>query len=68
MKNLSTAEAVQLESLVDRTSLKEVVGVLSDIARDKAMHIRDNWQDEPLARSWDKDAGKLERCSYGLKN
>ena len=62
------AFAKELEGLVDKTSLHMVLDVLADIAREKAEHIRCNWQDEPLARSWSWDGGKLERTASKLEN
>jgi hypothetical protein len=35
-----------------------VLSMLSDIASEKADHIRSNWQDKGLAIAWDK------ACSY----
>ena len=50
-----------LEALVDRAGLRNVVYALACIARAKAEHIRTNWQDDLLAKLWDRNAGTLER-------
>jgi hypothetical protein len=49
-----------LESLIDSTSLSDVVGALSLICSEKAEHIRENWQDYSLARKWDSASKRLD--------
>lgn len=39
-----------LETLVDTRSLRAVLDDLAEIAELKAAHVRENWQDEALAR------------------
>ena len=49
----------ELEAMVDATSLAVVLGALFVICREKADHVRANWQDESLAKSWDRAALRL---------
>ena len=44
----------ELEMEVDRHGLKDVLEMLAEIAAEKAQHIRENWQDVPLAYKWDQ--------------
>jgi hypothetical protein len=43
-----------LEELVDKHGLRAVVDALAGVCADKAEHVRTNWQDQALARAWDK--------------
>lgn len=49
-------ENIELEKMVDKTSLWQVVSDLVDICYAKDAHIRSNWQDNKLAKGW-RDAG-----------
>lgn len=62
MRPLTAAQRIDLESMIDDTSLASVVVALAEIAREKAEHIRANWQDAATARTWDSDAARLERA------
>ena len=55
-----------LEALIDETSLRAVVAAIAEIARDKAEHIRTNWQDNITAQAWDMSASRLEQADKGL--
>ena len=48
-----------LELLVDRLTMPEVLNLLTAIATFKAEHIQTDWQDSPLAASWDRAAALL---------
>ena len=48
-----------LEGMVDSRSLAAIVYLLSTICTEKADHIRTNWQDEALAKVWERNARKL---------
>lgn len=50
-----------LESIVDQFSTSTVINMLSEIAGEKAEHIRENWQDEGLAKQWERLAKVLDR-------
>ena len=58
MKNRSadlTADVTEtLEALIDQTSLLDVLVGLELVCGEKAEHIRQNWQDMPLARLWNR--------------
>jgi hypothetical protein len=52
---------LQLEAMVDKVGLSNVLYALAHIARMKADHIAINWQDHRLARSWGDDANRIEK-------
>lgn len=41
-----------IEALIDRYGLAQVLTEVSQLATDKAAHIRENWQDDKLAAKW----------------
>lgn len=43
-----------LETLVDGSSLAQVVDALASVTNLKAVHIVENWQDNSAATPWDK--------------
>ena len=47
-----------VESLVDRTDLDSVLEALEEMCYLKAEHVREDWQDENLARVWEYN-GKI---------
>lgn len=57
----------QLEEMIDALSTSTVINLLSEIASEKASHIRENWQDESLAKQWDRLASVLDK-SYSRVN
>jgi hypothetical protein len=52
MLTTKQALSVELERMVDNTSLASVLDALATIAAEKADHIDSNWQDAGLARVW----------------
>ena len=59
MKTLEERE-LELENLIDRTPNPDYFfNMLANIYREKAEHIRSNWQDEELAASYDEIADQL---------
>jgi hypothetical protein len=61
-------DELTLEQILDRHSLRWVIRSLAEICSGKAEHLRCNWQDEPAAKSWDKDADKLDVVVVKLTN
>ena len=50
-----------LEHLIDNHGLDVVLTELVSICEEKAEHVRANWQDNPLAVTWEKRANKLDK-------
>jgi len=48
----------ELENIIDRNGLLNVLGTIEEICYLKADHLRTNWQDEVSAKAWEND-GKL---------
>jgi hypothetical protein len=55
----------RMESLIDRLGVPGALDLLAEVASAKADHIRENWQDEKLAASWDHTATRV--MHYALK-
>jgi hypothetical protein len=51
----------ELEKLVDKHGVENVVEMLADICWGKVDHIQVNWQDEVLAKYWRKCAREIAR-------
>lgn len=56
----------ELEAMIDKHGLLHVVTGLELICREKAEHIRVNWQDHAMARTWDIAARHLDRTAHRL--
>ncbi len=52
-----------LEAFVDTIGLSMILSDLSEIASEKAEHVRSNWQDHTLAQLWDRAAHRLDTAS-----
>jgi hypothetical protein len=58
------SEAMQaLETMVDRVGVRNVLWALEKIANMKADHIREKWQDDSLARAWERCGVSLDRAA-----
>jgi hypothetical protein len=56
----ATIEPKQLlEQFIDGSSLFAVLEMIEVICEEKADHISSNWQDQKLARSWQRAAYRL---------
>lgn len=55
---------VLLEGIVDKETMGGVIAVLAIIAREKAEHIRSNWQDHDYARQWQNAANALDKAVF----
>jgi hypothetical protein len=49
----------QLETILDSSSLSKTLELLAEVCQDKAEHIRTNWQDEGLAKLWNRAGNKI---------
>lgn len=56
----------ELEAIIDRRGLANVAESIASIAREKAEHIRTNWQDASLAASWDQAARAFDRTAANI--
>lgn len=52
-----------LEKAVDRYSLRIVLEMLSWICGLKAAHLRETWQDDASAETWEKTGDGLDRVA-----
>ncbi len=65
-QTIKESTSYQLEQLIDKFTLPQIVDQLAVICREKADHLRVNWQDNNAARLWDRNANKLEMLSGKL--
>lgn len=55
-----------LEELVDATSMYDVVTELAELCGEKAEHVRSAWQDEALAKAWERNGETLDKATGKL--
>lgn len=51
----------QIESIVDQSSVDQLILKLSRICYEKSEHIESEWQDKKTARVWRRAAARLAR-------
>lgn len=68
MTKLPESEVSHLEDLIDRHGLDMVLQALEDICYEKAEHLKSNWQDQPAASLWEKDAKTISQANNKLHN
>jgi hypothetical protein len=56
---------LQLEGMVDRVGLRNVLSALEYICQAKAEHLAVNWQDTKSAKEWERAARKIYKVAYG---
>ena len=60
-------EMDQIERYIDNYGVAQIILAVSHLASEKAEHIRDTWQDDELANSWDDFAQSItETKLFGL--
>lgn len=62
MPKLIQSQVNDLETLVDATSLADVLEALAEIANGKAEHLRANWQDTQGASLWERAARRINHA------
>ena len=65
---LGTKAAEALEKIVDQTNVMAVLEMLVEVCELKAEHIRENWQDEGLAKRWTHDAKIIATAARRVQN
>lgn len=58
----NTAETkIQLERMIDLYGIADLLGFIMEICADKAAHVSENWQDQPLAKRWERTSDDLDK-------
>jgi hypothetical protein len=57
---------IALEAMVDHATIRNVAYALAHICWDKADHVRSNWQDEALAKDWERNARAIDKLASRL--
>lgn len=63
MAELDKDQLELLELWIDRAGVGGLLCAISGICREKAEHIRSNWQDEGTARVWEYNARRIEAAA-----
>jgi len=63
---LTPEQRLILESLIDSSSLADVLESLGEICDAKAEHISANWQDNSLAGLWNCAAARVGSCANSV--
>ncbi len=58
----------QIERLMDAWQVGGLLDLMAEVASAKADHIRENWQDEITARTWDEIATRLIMLQHSIMN
>lgn len=53
----------ELEQAIDSIGLRRLLDLVTNICHEKADHVRTNWQDESMARAWERDAKRIDTCA-----
>ncbi len=61
-------EKVELEKLVDRVTLSQLLATLSEICHEKAEHLEENWQDYGAAEEWIEAGKAIDRITNKIGN
>lgn len=64
---LTEAQKIDLEGLIDASSLKAVAEALTEICEGKAEPIPTNWQDRAIAKVWDHAAQPFRAIASRLE-
>jgi hypothetical protein len=51
-----------LEDIIDKSTLEDVVHALVNICNGKAEHLRENWQDNQAAKQWELAGKRLDHA------
>ena len=62
LPRLTQGQVKDLERLIDRYDIDQVLEAISDICHMKADHIEHHWQDAKLANAWSAMGRRLARC------
>jgi hypothetical protein len=62
-----TSAQDQLEQIVDRVGLKNVIETLAIICDLKADHILSNWQDSSTASAWQRNTKVLDTAAARIR-
>lgn len=58
---MDTQLSSAVEQHIDQYGLESILEIVAIICHEKSDHIRANWQDEKLARAWEKNGDRIDR-------
>lgn len=56
---MKTTEKTILEQFIDSYGVDGVAQAIDEICLEKAAHVRENWQDEKLAKEWERKSNAI---------
>lgn len=62
----NTDMAIQLEEIVDHTTLLATVATLERMSHERAERVRAHWQDEEIAKQWELCAKALGKAMQAI--
>jgi hypothetical protein len=62
-----THVSLELEALVDKYSLAQIVDALAEVAFAKAEHLQANWQDKSTAKVWERAGSRLRNAGANIE-
>jgi hypothetical protein len=57
----------ELEALIDRIGLSNLLEDVCSVCHEKADHLRTNWQDDAAAKAWEHAAKTIETAANRIK-
>lgn len=64
---LTQSERDELEALIDKHSIEDVVIALDLVCQEKSEHVLINWQDKNLSKAWTRVGGKLTIAARAIE-
>jgi hypothetical protein len=55
-----------LEQLIDVNGPAHVLDLFIEVCHEKAEHLRTNWQDDDMARQWERIAKRLDKVTPAI--
>jgi hypothetical protein len=67
MPQIEQQELDAIEQIIDRVGMAQIAEAVSAIAVQKSIHVQENWQDQNLAKTWDRIARKFDKLIPALE-
>lgn len=58
---------IVVEAMMDRVGPHSIAEMAEEVCKEKAAHIRENWQDERTAKYWDNCAAKFRAAGQMIR-
>ena len=68
MVTVNKDDYMALERMIERYRLQGLLEIIAFICRKMAEKVRQQWSDEPLAQTWERDAASINGVRGNLAN